>query len=289
MDRASLTRAAPFLFVCLWSSAFVAIRAGLPDVSPLLFLTARFALAAVALIAIVSIVAQPWRELRGRWHHLIFSGVLMNAFYLSAAYSAMQQINAATMALIGALHPLATAFLAHPLLGERMRAIQWLGLALGVLGVALAVGADAAAPTEAMSALLAGAGVICLALGTVHFRKHCRDTGLVMANTVQMIAACAACTVLTGLFEEVTVSWTPTLLLTLPYLAWVVSLGAMALLMLMLRTGEAGRVASNFYLTPGVTAILGWLVLGESLGPTALAGFAVACLGVWLAQRRGPA
>ena len=79
------------------------------------------------------------------------------------------------------------------------------------------------------------------------------------------------------------------MLFSLFYPAIVVSLGAMALLMFMLRRGNAGKVASNFYLIPGVTALIGWLVLGESLTATALAGFTIASAGVWLAHRERPA
>ena len=92
---------APLLFVVLWSSAFVAVRAGLPDISPLFFLAARFALAAAALLCIVTVIRRSWVTLSGHWHHLVISGVLMNAAYLSAAYSAMVHIDAATMTSAG--------------------------------------------------------------------------------------------------------------------------------------------------------------------------------------------
>ena len=125
-------------------------------------------------------------------------------------------------------------------------------------------------------------------LGTIHYRKHCRDVNLVMANMVQISAAGVFCALVTWGFEDVRVVWSPETIVTLFYLGIVASLGVMALLMFMLRRGNAGKVASNFYLIPGVTAILGWLVLQESLTATALAGLAVASLGVWLAHRERP-
>lgn len=276
---------APLLFVLLWSSAFIAVRAGMPDTTPLFYLAARFALATAALLLIVAIARQDWASIRGLWGHLAVAGVLMGALYLSAAYLAMQHINAATMALIGALHPLATAVLARPLLGERLARMQWLGIGLGIAGVALVVGLEAERPDNAAAALIAVGGVLCLALGTIHYRKYCRSAGLLMANTVQLAAATAVCALLVVAFEPVHVRWSPVMVGSLFYLALVVSLGAMALLMFMLRSGTAGKVASNFYLTPGLTAILGWLILGETLAGMAVAGFALACVGVWLAQR----
>ncbi len=259
------------------------------DVSPLFFLSARFTLATVALLAVAAILRTDWASLRKGWAHLVVVGILMNAIYLSGAYLALEHLQAATMALIGALHPVITALLAGPVLGERLRPIQWLGLALGIAGAVIVVGIEAAELSDPIGALLGGGGVAALALGTVYYRRFCRQIPLRAANTVQLGSAAIACTLLTAGFEQVHASWTPALVGTLLYLALIVSLGAMVLLMFMLRTGNAGKVASNFYLTPGLTAILGWLVLDETFEIAAVAGLLVASLGVWLAHHERPA
>ncbi len=269
----------------LWSSAFVATRAGLAEVSPLVFLTARFALAALVLAALAALLRSDWSAVRAVWPHLAVSGVLINALYLSGAYVALAHVDAATMALIGALHPLMTAVLARFVLGERLRFLQWLGFALGIGGVALVVGPAARAPGDLLGPLAGFLGVCSLAFGTVHYRKYCRGAPLRLANTVQLATAAATCAALTLAFETVRWSWSAPTLASLLYLALAVSLGAPVLLMLMLRHGEAGKVASNFYLTPGITAAMGWALLGEALPPTALAGLAATSLGVWLAHR----
>ena len=163
----------------LWSSAYIAIRASLPDVSPLFFLTIRFALATVLLLLVIATIRRTWSSLGRVWHHLAIAGILINGLYLSAGYLALQHINAATMALIVALHPMVTALLARPLLNETMRPLQWLGLALGL------------------------AGVVCLALGTIHYRKHCRGMNLVIVNAIQISSAGLFCALLTWGFERV--------------------------------------------------------------------------------------
>jgi len=282
-------RLTPILFVALWSSAFVATRAGLAGVSPLAFLTARFALAAVVLVALAAFLRTDWAALSGVWPHLAVNGVLINALYLSGAYLALERIDAATMALIGALHPLITAVLARFMLGERLRPIQKLGFALGIGGVALVVGPRASAPGELLGPLAGFLGVCSLAFGTVHYRKYCRGVPLRIANTVQLATAAATCAALTLAVEDVVWTWSTPTLASLLYLALAVSLGAPVLLMLMLRHGEAGKVASNFYLTPGITAAMGWAFLGEALRPMALVGLAATSLGVWLAYRGGRA
>ncbi len=133
-------RSAPFAFVLLWSSSFIASRAGLRYLSPLLFVAVRMVIAAAALIAVMTLLNRSWRVLSGRWGHLAVSGVLTNSLLLMTAHYAMVHTGAAQIALVQTLNPLLTALLAWPVLGERLRPLQWLGLLLGATGVVLIVG-----------------------------------------------------------------------------------------------------------------------------------------------------
>lgn len=276
---------APGLFVFLWSSAFIAARAGLPDVSPLYFLTLRFAIAASALLVIGLAWSQPWGQLRGRWHHFVVAGALINAAYLGAAYVAMTRISAATMALIGSLHPLLVALLSGPILGDRFRRTQWLGFAFGIAGVALTVGIEARGAAVLSGIGWALAGVCGMVAGTLYYSRHCRAVAVLPSNAIQLGSAAILCAIATALFERTHAAWTPVAVGTLVYLSIAISLGGMALLLFMLRTGTAGKVAANFYLTPGVTALLGWLVLSEAVSGFALMGLLLASIGVWLVNR----
>ncbi len=286
MNAAFLARAVPAAFVLLWSSAFVVVRGALPEASPLYFLFLRVVLAASLLGAIALAVAQDWSALRGRWHHLAIAGCLINGAYLACSYIAMTRISAGTMALVGSLHPLATAALSGPLLGERFAARQWLGFALGIAGVALVVGVETEDFLEAEAIAIAVAGVAALVAGTLYYARHCRDAGLVPANAVQMAAAAILVGLAALAFETPRIVWTGGTVAALLYLTFAISLGGMALLLFMLKRGEAGRVSANFYLTPGTTAVMGWAVLGEAVGWSAGAGIALAMAGVWLVNRR---
>lgn len=279
---------APILFVFLWSGAFVAVRAGVPDVSPIAFLAARFTLAALVLLPITFIAGTlgGWREIRRAWPHLAVSGVLINGAYLSAGYWAMTEISAATMALIGSLQPLLTAFLSGPLLGDRFRPLQWAGFALGTAGVAVVAGLNIVDLGNTEGVAWAIGGVVSFVAGTLYFARFCRTTALLTTNCVQLTAAAGFCWLIVLGFEDVHVAYTPAALWSYLYLTFGVSLGGMGLYLYMLKTGTAGKVTANFYVTPGLTAVLGWLILGETLAPNALIGFALAMLGLWLVHGR---
>ena len=286
--RSWMASAAPVVFIVLWSSAFIGARAGLPHVSPLLFLAARFVLATLLLAAICLAWKQDWRGMGRRWPHFVVAGILINGLYLSGAFVAMTHITGATMALVGSLHPLLTALLSGPLLGDRFRPSQWLGFVCGVGGVALVAGVRVGDFAQLEGMALGAAATVALVLGTLYYSKHCKGAPLVASNTVQLAGAAAVTLALMAVFETPHAEWTPEVLAALVYLAVIVSVGGMALFLFMLKTGTAGKVAANFYLTPCVTAVLGWLVLSEGLSAAAIAGFALASAGVWLVNRGGP-
>jgi drug/metabolite transporter (DMT)-like permease len=286
--RALAAAGAPFVFVLIWSSAFVAVRAGLPDVTPFYFLAIRFTLAALILIAVVSAGGLPWRGLAGHWIPLAIAGALLNALYLGAAYLAMTRIGGASMALIGSLHPLLVAALSAPMLGQTFRASQWLGFALGTLGVAAMAITGLQDQAAAPGILWGLVAVACFVAGTLYYSRSGKALGLMQANMVQLTSAAIIAWLMVLAFEDVQASWTWTAIATLLHLTIVVSLGAMGLLLFMLKTGTAGRVAANFYLVPGVTAVMAWALLGEALTAMILAGMAVASIGVWLVNRPHP-
>lgn len=278
---------APIAFICLWSGAFIAVRAGLPDVTPLYFLTIRFAIAG-GLLALALSVLQPrrWRELRGRWRVTALAGVLMNGCYLGGAYIAMTQITGATMALAGSLQPIMVAALSIPLLGDRFGWRQWLGFALGTGGVALVAGINLLELQNGTGMAWALVSVASMVAGTLLFSRFARGVPAAHANAVQLLSGAVFCAVMMVLFEDVAVVWTPASVGTLLYLIFGVSLGGMGLYLYMLNSGTAGKVAANFYLTPGLTAVFGFVLLGETLTPLAIAGFAVASVGIWLVNAR---
>lgn len=278
---------APFAFILLWSSSFVTARIGLQYVSPLLFVALRLAAAALLVAGLATLLGHSWSALRGRFWQLALAGALVNGVTLAAFHVGMLTVNAAVMALIQGLNPVLVALLGMPVLGERLSGKQWLGLGLGFGGVALVVGPrvlGTAAELEAV--LLGGVGVLGLAVGTVAFGRHGRGLPLLPVTAVQLGSAAVLVLALMAGFEAPSAVWSFAAIASVVWNVFAVSTGGMALYYLLLNRGAAGQVTANFYLIPGLVALLGWSLLGEALALSALLGLAVASAGVFLVARR---
>lgn len=286
-----LDRLAPLAFVLLWSSSFVSTRAALNHVSPLTFITLRLALCALVLLTITAATRHRFAPLAGKWRHCAVAGALINGLMLASSHWGIVRTGAAPLALVQTLNPILTALLGGPLLGEWLRLRQWLGLVLGAAGVGLVVGMAAIGNATEFDGLIVGAGgVLALTAGTLDYARFCRDVPLLPGTTIQFISATTVCAVLTFLFETPHATWTGTAVAALLWNAGPVSFGGMALYFLMLTRGTAARTTSNFYLVPGVTALMARLFLGEGLSFLAVVGLVTASVGCFLvsSRRRGP-
>lgn len=274
----------PLLFVLLWSSSFVAARAGLAYVSPLLFVAVRMCGCALALTLLMLVLRRSWMPLsNGRWAHCAVAGALLNALALMPPHVGLQLAPAAQIALVQSLTPLLTAVLGIFLLKEQLRPRQWLGLALGVAGVGLVVGRAAFESASRFEGLaLAFLGVTGTVAGTLYYGRFCRDIPLLPGAAAQFIAAAATSLLGAWLFEVPHADWTAGAVAATAWNTVMVSLGGMGLYVLMLSRGSAAKTSANFYLVPGTTAVMAWAFSHEALTPFALFGLVVASAGCWL-------
>jgi drug/metabolite transporter (DMT)-like permease len=282
-----LNRAAPLLFVLLWSSSFLGTRIGLRHMSPLWFVALRMILAAAIMSSMMVAFRQPWPRSAATWLHCAVAGILTQAILLMTAHVAMTHTEAAPIALIQTLNPLLSALLAWPLLGEQLRPAQILGLVLGFAGVLLILGLAALNSRAELPGLLgATAGVFCLSGGTLYFRRFCRAVPPLQGAAVQFLASAIVCTGSAMLLEIFWTDWNSGAFAGIAWNTVAVSIGGMALYFLMLTRGTAARATVNFYLVPGVTSLLTWALLGERLTPVMLIGLAISSVGCWLVGRR---
>ena len=276
----ALNRVAPLLFLALWSSSFLGTRVGLRFMSPLWFVAVRMILAATML------TRQAWPSARMVLHCAI-AGVLINAILLMTAHVAMVRIDAAPIALLQTLNPLLSALLAWPLLGEKLRPGQMLGLVLGLGGVLLILGRAAASSRADLTDFLGTiAGVFALCAGTIYYRRFCRGVPVLPGAAVQFLACALVCTGTAAILETPWIDGNIALYASIAWNTIFISIGSMALYFLMLSHGTAARATANFYLVPAVVSVLSWLLLNEHLSSPTILGIAVSSFGCWLLGRQ---
>jgi drug/metabolite transporter (DMT)-like permease len=278
----------PTLFVLLWSTGFVGAKYGLPYAEPFTFLAVRLLLAAALLGGLAVAMGSARMPSTTQYGHAAVVGALLHAGYLGGLFHAISiGVPAGVSAVVVSLQPVLTAVLAHRVLDERLVARQWIGLVLGVVGVTLVVtpGLTGSGSTAALPlAGLLGCGV-ALASGTaatLYQKRHGDGIPLVWGTAVQYAAASLLLLAAASATESFRIRWTGEFVAALVWLVLVLSLGAVLLLLVLLRRGSASSVSSLLYLVPPATAIEAYLLFGERLSPPALVGVAVAALGVAL-------
>jgi drug/metabolite transporter (DMT)-like permease len=274
----------PLLFVFLWSTGFIVAKLGLPYAPPLTFLILRCLGVLAVLLPIVLVLRAPWP--RGRMAHVAVAGLLLQAGYLGGVWAAIKLgMPAGLTALIVGMQPILTAA-AAPLIGERVGPRQWLGLLLGLGGVALVVQAKLhLAGLSAEGILLCVFALLCITAGTMYQRRYCPSFDLRTGTIIQFAATVAALLPLAIVLEGLdlrlsSVTWSPDFIFAWLWSIFALSIGAIFLLFTLIRRSRATEVTSLLYLTPPTTAVMAWLLFGESFSPLALAGMAVAVLGV---------
>lgn len=281
-----MARAYPLLFVFLWSTGFVGAKYGLPYAEPLSFLLTRYGLVIALMTAIALATGAPWPKRRRDWLHIGISGVLVHAVYLGGVFIAIKHgLSAGVTALVVGMQPLLTGLGSGWLLGEKVSPRQWGGLALGFIGVGLVVSGklgDGALGPMLIPALVALLGITA---GTLYQKRFCPKFDLRSGSVIQFVPTALITAVGVALFEDYRIEWTGQFFFALGWLVLVLSLGAISLLNLLIRSGSAVNVASLFYLTPPTTALIAFFIFGEKLSLTAAAGMLVAVGGVYLVAR----
>lgn len=290
--RAAWLRAMPVVFVLIWSTGFVVARLGMPHAPPMSFLALRYALSLLAFAAWIAWARASWPRNGMQWVHLSVTGVLMHAGYLGGVWAAVKGgLGAGLAALIVGLQPMITALWVSARqghgTGHRITPRQWLGLCLGLLGLLLVVGHKLrAGEATAGNVSLAVLALASITIGTLYQKRWLKACDVRTANSVQLLAALVV-TLPLALLESEPVHWQPNMVTALAWSVLVLTLGGSSLLYLLIQQGAATSVASLMYLVPPCTAVLAWLIFGESLGMTVLAGLVLTATGVALVVRQG--
>lgn len=274
------------LFVFLWSTGFIGAKYGLPYAEPLTFLLVRYAYV-IVLMGLVALFARaPWPQGWRAWLHLGVVGCLMQAIYLGGVFVAIAHgLPAGVVSLVVGMQPLLTGVLAGVLLREQVRRQQWFGLLLGLIGMGMVLsgrlqsGFDLAGLWPALAALLG------ITLGTLYQKRFCPHFDWRTGVVVQFLVALLITLPVAYASEQFTVHWTGHFVFALTWLVLVLSVGAISLLNLLIRSGTAVNVASLFYLVPPLTALIAWLVFDEIFSRTMVVGMLIAIAGVAMTRK----
>ena len=286
-----LLRIAPWLFVLLWSTGYIAMKAAVPFAEPLTFLGIRF-----ALVASVMLLCAPWlrpdKLPPADWLRAGVVGTCLHAIYLGGIMIAIDRgVPAGVAALIIALQPLLMALCAGPVLGEKVHLRHWGGLIVGLAGLALVLmpkfGHAAAWAGDLYALTAAILSVLALTFGTLYQKARASHIDVRAGLLPQYIAAAVVSGLWAWMFETRVVNWTPELIGALAWLVGVLSIGAISLFLLLLRENAAWRTSALFYLIPPVTAATAWIMFGEKMSLIQLLGMTLVMAAVFVVRPGG--
>ena len=283
----ALARVAPGIFVVLWATGFLMAKLGVPYAQPMTILALRFVLAAIMMAAVAALTQAPWPRSWKRIGHIAIIGVLLHAVYLGGCYVAIYQgMPAGMTALIVGFQPILTATVAGPVLGERVRWVQWIGIVVGFVGLMMVLWErlviDLSHPAALLFAILSLLGIT---FATIYQKRFCPSFDLRTGSAIQYVAASLVTVPVAFLLGVGEIHWAPTFIFALAWLVIVLSGVSIALLTWMISRGAASKVASLFYLTPPLAAIGSYFWFGETLSALAVAGMVVIVCGLYLLNR----
>lgn len=291
-SNSALIRAMPAVFVLIWSTGFIVAKYGLPYAPPLTFLAIRYVLSLACFLVWIAIARVAWPANRSQWLHLGVTGILIHAGYLGGVWSAVKGgMGSGLSALIVGLQPVLTAVWVSRMgdasqSGNRVSARQWLGLVLGLAGLLLVVSRKFGAGNEATAYTLACAvfALLSITIGTLYQKRFVQAADVRSANAIQLGAALLV-TLPFAWFEAEPVLLTPEFMGALAWSVLALTLGGSSLLYMLIQRGAATAVTSLLYLVPPTTALMAWLLFGESITVVTVLGTALTALGVWLVVR----
>src|SRR5436309_8096704 len=234
-------------------------------------------------MAVTAAIVRPkWPDGIGIAHSVV-AGVLVHGFYLGGtAVAIAHSIPAGLSALIPGLQPILTSTLANRWLGERVTPLQWAGLLIGLAGVLRNLHDRPMSGEAGWGWFATGVSLVSITLGTLYQRRYCGKIDWRAGNVVQYIAVAIFFSLGAWLFESGVVHWTAEFVLSLLWLAVVLSIGSIGLLYWLIRHSAATSVASLFYLVPAVTAVMAYVLFGERLDSVAIAGMLACAAAVFL-------
>ena len=282
-----MIRVYPFIFILLWSSAFITTKPIVDNSDPFSALAFRFFFVAIGfflfcLYSKSSIIIKKTNLIES-----IFSGILFHGLYLGGVFFSISiGMPAGIAALIVTLQPVLTNILSGPILNEKITIKQWIGAFLGFVGAILVLGFDLGSDIPTLGLIATVIALIAITSSTIWQKKLSNNLPLSVSNFYQAIGGCLFHTVLVIFFAEPFIDFSSTFIIAMCHQIFLVSFGAFTILMFLIKKNSASKTVSIFFLIPAVSAFMGWFFLGEILTLIDLIGFFIATIGVYVATRK---
>lgn len=279
---------APLLFLLLWSGGFTVAKIGITYADPITLLALRYACVVGLLIPFYIALRPRMPATSSDFLHICFVGFLIQCLYFGTAYLAFAQgVSAGGVAIITSLQPILVALISPLWARERVSAIRWLGLLLGLTGTVIVITCNASIQIASSAGLLlAVTALLGITLATLWEKRFGTEQHPLTSNLIQYSIGVIFTLPFAWWMETMHIEWTLPFVLSLAYLVIANSLLAISLLLMMIRRGEASRVSALFFLVPPVSALIAWPALGEKMTSLAWVGMFIAAVGVYLAMRR---
>ena len=281
-----MIRVFPFIFILLWSSAFITTKPIIDNSDPFSALAFRFALVSIGFFLFSIYSKKKLFVDRKNFFESFFSGVLFHGVYLGGVFFSISKgMPTGIAALIVTLQPILTNALSGPILNEKVSVKQWIGVLLGFSGAVMVLGFDIGNEIPTIGLVATIIALVAITTSTIWQKKLSNNLPLSVSNMNQALGGFIFHIIIIILFAEPYIDFSTTFLVAMSHQIFLVSFGAFTILMFLIKRNSASKTVSIFFLIPPTSALMAWLFLNESLSNLDLLGFLIATIGVYIATR----
>ena len=276
----------PFIFIILWSSAFITTKPLIDNSDPFSALAFRFSIVTIGFFLFSIYSKQKILINKKNFIESFFSGVLFHGLYLGGVfYSISKGMPTGIAALIVTLQPILTNALSGPILNEKVSKKQWIGVLLGFFGAALVLGYDIGSDIPLIGLVATIIALIAITSSTIWQKKLSNNLPLSVSNMYQALGGVTFHIIIIIIFTEPYINFSQTFIIAMSHQIFLVSFGAFTILMYLIKNNSASKTVSIFFLIPATSAFMAWLFLNENLTNLDLLGFLITTIGVYIATR----
>ena len=276
----------PFIFIVLWSSAFITTKPLIDNSDPFSALAFRFSIVTLGFFLFSLYYKEKILISKRFFFESFFSGVLFHGLYLGGVFFSISKgMPTGIAALIVTLQPILTNALSGPILNEKVSRKQWVGVLLGFFGAALVLGYDIGSNIPLIGLVATIIALIAITSSTIWQKKLSNNLPLSVSNMYQALGGVAFHIIIIIFFAKPYINFTQTFIIAMSHQIFLVSFGAFTILMYLIKKNSASKTVSIFFLIPATSAFMAWLFLNEKLTHLDLLGFLITTIGVYIATR----